>query len=114
MQPRNIFLVVILRLPLYTDHSKTSCHFFFTSCYFISLPFHLGQQLQVILGRGEDAPRARNILAWCKFLDGDHGAAAGEFCASMSAADDPEFLEEVWVGTREMRETGRLRYRDMK
>lgn len=50
---------------------------------------------KVILGRGEDAPRARNILAWCKFLDGDHGAAAGEFCASMSAADDPEFLEEA-------------------
>ncbi len=86
----------------------TSCH----SLHPVTVvPFHIPSFRlgQAILGRGEDF-QARGILAWCKFLDGDHGAAAGEFCAAMSAADDPKFLEEVWVGRVEMvGKTGRLR-----
>ena len=27
--------------------------------------------------------RAQQILAWCKALQGDHGAAAGDFCAAL-------------------------------
>jgi hypothetical protein len=37
----------------------------------------------VLLGRSESGP-ARCILAWSKFLQGEHGAAAGEFCASLT------------------------------
>jgi len=50
----------------------------------------------VLLGRSESGP-ARCILAWSKFLQGEHGAAAGEFCASLTGlvTEKPQMLEEA-------------------
>lgn len=50
----------------------------------------------MILGRGESG-RARSILAWSKFLDGDHCAAVPEFCAALSSlvVENPQMLEEA-------------------
>eukprot|EP00435_Cladocopium_sp_Y103_P074701 s43_g50.t1 len=51
---------------------------------------------KVLLGRSESGP-ARCILAWSKFLQGEHGAAAGEFCASLTSlvTEKPQMLEEA-------------------
>ncbi|CAL1167890.1 unnamed protein product [Cladocopium goreaui] len=51
---------------------------------------------KVLLGRSESGP-ARCILAWSKFLQGEHGAAAGEFCASLTGlvTEKPQMLEEA-------------------
>lgn len=50
---------------------------------------------KVLLGRGENG-RARYILAWSKLLDGEHGAAAGEFCAALPyLVEEPNLLEEA-------------------
>lgn len=49
----------------------------------------------MLLGRGENG-RARYILAWSKLLDGEHGAAAGEFCAALPyLVEEPNLLEEA-------------------
>lgn len=51
---------------------------------------------KVLLGRSESGP-ARCILAWSKFLQGEHGAAAGEFCAALTGllTEKPQMLEEA-------------------
>ena len=49
----------------------------------------------MLLGRSEGGP-ARCILAWSKFLQGEHGAAAGEFCAALTGlVEKPQLLEEA-------------------
>ncbi|CAJ1338663.1 unnamed protein product [Effrenium voratum] len=53
---------------------------------------------KAIMDRGE-CGRAQQILAWCKALQGDHGAAAGDFCAALpNLTQDPATLR-TWPVT---------------
>mmetsp|Transcript_11339 Transcript_11339/g.23945 ORF Transcript_11339/g.23945 Transcript_11339/m.23945 type:complete len:180 (+) Transcript_11339:2-541(+) len=51
---------------------------------------------KMILGRAEIG-QARQILAWSLALDGEHAAAAGEFCAAMPllVVQDPGSLDQA-------------------
>ncbi|CAJ1347673.1 unnamed protein product, partial [Effrenium voratum] len=49
---------------------------------------------KAVMDRGQ-CGRAQQILAWCKALQGDHGAAAGDFCAALPNLQDPAALEEA-------------------